>query len=85
MCVFQICQFRDSVRTRQDYDIEQEVPFMWKDDSWVGYEDTKSARVKVFSQVSICENVRIHTGRPIYKYTMSIFRKSGISFVLELN
>lgn len=41
------CLMRASVLTDHDYDIEQEQPFMWRGDEWVGYEDTNSARKKV--------------------------------------
>lgn len=48
MCVCaQVCEFLHGDNTTLVWDNEQQVPFAYKDDQWVGFDDERSLKTKV--------------------------------------
>ena len=45
--VWQVCDFLQGDNTTLVWDNEQQVPFAYQDDQWVGFDDERSLRTKV--------------------------------------
>ena len=45
--VTQVCDFLQEDNTTLVWDNEQQVPFAYRDDQWVGFDDERSLRTKV--------------------------------------
>lgn len=43
----QVCDFLQEDNTTLVWDNEQQVPFAYRDDQWVGFDDERSLRTKV--------------------------------------
>jgi hypothetical protein len=47
LLVTQVCDFLQEDNTTLVWDNEQQVPFAYRDDQWVGFDDERSLRTKV--------------------------------------
>jgi chitinase len=47
LLVTQVCVFLQEDNTTLVWDNEQQVPFAYRDDQWVGFDDERSLRTKV--------------------------------------
>lgn len=45
--MFQICELQLEGGWTTVWDAEQKVPYMYKDDQWVGYDNARSIAIKV--------------------------------------
>jgi chitinase len=56
MAYYEVCDFLQEDNTTLVWDNEQQVPFAYKDDQWVGFDDERSLRTKVSFHPSIPSN-----------------------------
>jgi len=47
--LLQVCDFLHGDNTTLVWDNEQQVPFAYRKDQWVGFDDERSLRTKVFN------------------------------------
>lgn len=52
---FQVCDFLKKDNTTLVWDNEQQVPFAYKDDQWVGFDDERSLKMKVSTRDDQCK------------------------------
>jgi hypothetical protein len=56
----QVCDFLHGENTTLVWDNEQQVPFAYRKDQWVGFDDERSLRTKVFNPLNAKLNPICH-------------------------
>jgi len=49
MAYYEVCDFLQEDNTTLVWDNEQQVPFAYRDDQWLGFDDERSLKTKVLS------------------------------------
>lgn len=53
MSYYEICEFLREDNTTLVWDNEQMVPFAYRDDQWVGFDDERSLKTKVIIEIEL--------------------------------
>jgi chitinase len=54
MSYYEVCDFLHEDNTTLVWDNEQQVPFAYRDDQWVGFDDERSLKTKVRIPITNC-------------------------------
>lgn len=53
MSYYEICSFLSQPNTTLVWDSEQQVPFAYRNDQWIGFDDERSLKTKVCAMITL--------------------------------